>query len=226
MANVLWTPNTKDAVDGHRVGVSNALLTKAAIGAYLVNADAVEAGSSSEIIVATAHGLRAGDMIRFTSGVLSGYEASVKQVLDVDRFKIVGMPAAPSALDTFDIMRFRTPLVDPGGGLTVVTGAATVSYVDSVVNNYGVTNVTTAAWVQLIASLPAAASRVEIFDSSGEILELGVGAAAAESRVTVIQPGGNGVISLSFNAADRISVRAITANCTTAGTYLILTFYS
>lgn len=226
MANVIWTPNTKDAVDGHRVGASNGLLAKAAIGAYLVNADAVEAGSTSEVIVATAHNARAGDLIRFTSGTLSGYEASVKSILDANTIKIVGMPAAPSAADTFDILRFRTPLIDANGNQLVATGSTAVSYVDSAVTNYGGTPVTTGAWVQIIAALPSAASGVEIFDSSGEILELGVGAAAAEARVWVIQPGGNGRVPLTFASGARISLRAISANATTAGTYNILNFFS
>lgn len=226
MANVIWTPNTKDAVDGQRIGVSNGLLTKSIIGAYLVNADAVEAGSTSDVIVATAHNARAGDLIHFTSGALSGYEATVKLVLSVDSFRIDGMPVAPGVGDTFDILRHRTTLLDPTGALPVVGAAATVTYVDSAVTNYGPTPVTTGAWVQIIAALPAAAAGVEIFDSSGEILELGVGAAAAEARVWVIQPGGNGRVPLTFANGARISLRAITANCTTAGTYNILNFFS
>lgn len=226
MGNVIWTPNTKDAADGARIGVGNGLLTKAATGAYLVNADAVEAGSSAEIIVATAHNVRAGDIVRFSSGVLSGYEASVKSVLDANTFKIVAMPAAPAAADTFDILRYRTPLLDASGNQLVTTGAATVSYVDSSINNYGPTPVTAGAWVQLIAALPSAASGVEIFDSSGEIMELGVGAAAAEARVWVIQPGGNGRVPLTFAAASRISIRAVNATANVAGTYNILNFFS
>ena len=100
------------------------------------------------------------------------------------------------------------------------------SYVDSVITDYGTTNVTAAAWVQLIAALPADANVVEIFDSSGEIMELGVGAAAAESRVAVIQPGGNGQIQLAFAAWDRISIRAVSATASTSGTYNILNFFS
>lgn len=232
MANVLWTPNTKDAVDGMRVGISNALLTKTASVAALVNADAVEAGSTAEIVIATANNARKGDLIRFTSGVLSGYEVGVKSLIDANTFKIDAMPAAPAAADTFDILRFRTPLVDANGNQLVATGAAAVAYVDSAVTNYGPTPVTAGAWVQVIAALAAAANSVEIFDSSGEIMELGVGGAGVESRVTVIQPGGNGRLPLTFAAGARISLRAVTANgLPTPGSqvalnYNILTFYS
>ncbi len=226
MGNVLYTPNTKDAVDGERIGVGNGLLTKAATGVYLVVSDAVEANSTADTIIATAHAVRAGDLIRFTSGVLSGYEASVKSVLDVNTFRIVTMPVAPAATDTFDVLRYRTPLLDANGNQLVSGGATAVAYVDSAVTEYGTTPVTTGAWVQIIAALPSAASGVEIFDSSGEIMELGVGAAASEARVWVIQPGGNGRVPLTFASGARISLRAITASANVTGTYNILNFFS
>ena len=166
---------------------------------FFVVTDAVEANSTTDTIIATAHSVRAGDLIRFTSGVLSGYEASVRNVLDVNTFRIVTMPVAPSALDTFDVLRYRTPLIDANGNQLVTTGASSVTYVDSVLVSYGVTPVTTGGWVQVIAALPSAATGVEIFDSSGEILELGVGAAASESRIWIIQPGGNGRVPMTLH---------------------------
>jgi hypothetical protein len=98
------------------------------------------------------------------------------------------------------------------------------SYVTSVNNDYGVTPVTIGAWVQLIASTSADINFLDIFDSSGEILELGTGAAAAEARRLLINPGGNGQIPLNIPAATRVSVRAVSANASVGN--LVINFLS
>lgn len=89
-------------------------------------------------------------------------------------------------------------------------------YVTSVRNDYSSTNVTTGAWVQLIASTPADLNGITLFDSCGNTLELGTGAAASETRVLIIPPGGiDGFIPLRIPSGTRVSVRAVSANCTT-----------
>lgn len=91
-----------------------------------------------------------------------------------------------------------------------------LSYKDSVRNDYSVTPVTTGAWVELIAATAGASKSILLFDSSGSTLELGVGAAASESRVLIIPPGGfGGPIPLLIPAGARLSLRAISANATT-----------
>lgn len=98
----------------------------------------------------------------------------------------------------------------------VRTVTANVSYSDSVRNAYASTNVTTGAWVQLIASTAATINHLHLFDSCGETLELGTGAAAAETRVFIVPPGGiSGVVDLTIAAGTRLSIRAISADCTT-----------
>lgn len=90
------------------------------------------------------------------------------------------------------------------------------SYADSVRNAYASTNVTTGAWVELIASTAATINELRIFDSCGETLELGTGAAAAETRKLIIPPGGfDSSVQLAIPASTRISIRAISGNCTT-----------
>jgi hypothetical protein len=78
-------------------------------------------------------------------------------------------------------------------------------------NDYSSVNVTTGAWVQLIASTASAVNQIFVFDSSGQTMELGVGPAASEARVSIIVPGGNGDIPLAIPASSRVSVRAISA---------------
>ena len=82
-------------------------------------------------------------------------------------------------------------------------------------NVYSTTNVTTAAYVQLTAATTIATTAVEVFDSSGQFLLLGVGAAGSEVVQLNITPGGNGLIPLYIPAGSRIAVKALSANATT-----------
>lgn len=89
------------------------------------------------------------------------------------------------------------------------------AYADSVRNAYASVNVTTGAWVQLIASTAAAINNITLFDSCGETLELGTGAALSEARKLIIPPGGiDGVVPLAIAAGTRVAVRAVSGNCT------------
>lgn len=74
------------------------------------------------------------------------------------------------------------------------------------------TSTTTAAWVELIAATAADINALLLFDSSGQTLELGTGAAAAEARKLIIPPGGfAGPVPLRIASGTRVSVRAISA---------------
>lgn len=93
------------------------------------------------------------------------------------------------------------------------TGGA---YADSVRNVYSSTNVTTGAWVQLIASTAAAINCITVFDSSGQTLKLGTGAAGFETIALIVPPGGlGGCIPLHIDAGTRISIEAISATAST-----------
>lgn len=96
----------------------------------------------------------------------------------------------------------------------VPTAAVGRGYVTSVRNDYSSTAVTTGAWVQLIASTASAINALTLFDSCGQTLELGTGAAAAETRVLLIPPGGlDGQFLLNIASGTRVSVRAVSASC-------------
>jgi hypothetical protein len=90
--------------------------------------------------------------------------------------------------------------------------------------DYSLSNVTTAAYTQLVASTSAIVSRIEIFDSSGEVMILAVGGAGAEVDQLYIFPGGNGVLDLAIPASSRISVKAKTA--TAIEGYLAINLYA
>lgn len=82
-------------------------------------------------------------------------------------------------------------------------------------NVYSSTNVTTAAWVQLDASLDNETTAVEIFDSSGSVLKLAIGASGQEVELPFyILPGGNGRVSLLLPKGKRLSIRAVDTSAT------------
>lgn len=78
--------------------------------------------------------------------------------------------------------------------------------------DYSAGSVTTAAWVQLIASTPNQTSFIQIFDSSGETMQLGVGAPGSEVVQMIIPPGGNDYTPLYIPFHARISIRAVSGN--------------
>lgn len=122
--------------------------------------------------------------------------------LDIDRGQQTSANSLPVVLASD-----QGPLPTTNGGL---------DYVGSVRNVYSLTNVTAAAWVELIASTAGQVYGLFLFDSSGQTLELGTGAAAAETRKLIITPGGlDGFVPLAISAGTRISIRAISATANT-----------
>lgn len=105
------------------------------------------------------------------------------------------------------------PIVE--GGRSIVARARNV---------YNTTNVTTGAYVQLVASLGSAVNSVEIFDSSGQTLVLATGGAGSEVDQAFVFPGGNGRIPLAIAAATRISIRAVSATANDGE--IAINFYS
>lgn len=93
------------------------------------------------------------------------------------------------------------------------------------VTTYG-TPVTSAAYVQIIASTTSATNLVEIFDSSGVAIYFAVGAAASEVNQFVIYPGGNGQVPLAIPAGSRISYKAVSTSATGATAYNVLNLYT
>ena len=110
--------------------------------------------------------------------------------------------SANASLTSID-SKLTTPLATKAAGKT--------SAMVPVRNDYTVTPVTSAAFVQLIASA-AATTEIEIFDSSGQPLSLAFGAAGSEVIQATIFPGGNGRIPLAIPAGTRVSIKAISAS--------------
>jgi hypothetical protein len=93
--------------------------------------------------------------------------------------------------------------------------------------NYALGNVTTGAWVEIIANIPASATEMHIFDSSGRVLKLSTGAAGDEANhelLFYIFPGGSdALLPTEWAKNSRLAAKAVDANATTG--YLIINFY-
>lgn len=108
--------------------------------------------------------------------------------------------------------------VDPATGAipVVFTPPALVLIDGGIRNNYVSSPVTTGAWVELVAATTTDITQLFIFDSSGQTLELGVGAAASEVRQCLIPPGGfDGPLPIAIPSGSRIAIKAISANAST-----------
>lgn len=103
---------------------------------------------------------------------------------------------------------------DSNGSIKVAIPAVGKTVISSVRNDYSGVNVTTGAWVELVASTSGVVTEIEIFDSSGQTLEIGLGVAASEVHLFYISPGGNGRTPISIPASSRVSIRAVSANAT------------
>jgi hypothetical protein len=95
----------------------------------LIGTDAVEAGSTVEQIVATAHVARKGDVIEFTSGALAGTEVKVWEVSANTIVFAEDLQSVPAAAVTFNILRHKYPLVDASGSPIISVPATPIQFV-------------------------------------------------------------------------------------------------
>ena len=105
------------------------------------------------------------------------------------------------------------------GSLAVSQSALTVK--ETIFYSHAVP-VTTLAWTEIVASTSAGFQKLDIFDGSGELLVLGVGALGAEVEVGYITPGG-GILEVSIPVGSRLAIKAVSAN--TADGYLAANAY-
>jgi hypothetical protein len=82
-------------------------------------------------------------------------------------------------------------------------------------NPYASTNVTTGAYVQLIASTASALNLICLSNSSGSIIKLATGAAASEVDRVYIPGGGSGCWPVNIAASTRVSIEALDATAST-----------
>jgi len=91
---------------------------------------------------------------------------------------------------------------------------------------YSTGSVDTSTWLEIDSSLNANASGVEIFDSCGQVMELGYGASSAEQRLMLVKPGGTDghIVPAGLHAGMRVCYRGVSAASGTDGE-LVINFY-
>lgn len=90
--------------------------------------DAVEAGSTTSVINATAHVANEGDILRFTSGANQAVEVVVYRATANTITLAQELSVAPSVSDTFDVLRHTSPVVASDGQVQVDVDVATTQY--------------------------------------------------------------------------------------------------
>ena len=75
---------------------------------------------------------------------------------------------------------------------------------------YSDTAVSTGTWQVLSTSTPYGTANIQIFDSSGQTMSLGIGAIGAEQQVAIIPPGGD-FMQVTIPRASRVSIKAISS---------------
>jgi len=85
--------------------------------------------------------------------------------------------------------------------------------------DYSVLAVDTVSYTELIASTASAITKIDIFDSSGEILGVYVGASGSEALKFIIAPGGV-ILNLIIPVGSRISLKSLSV-APTSGNLII-----
>lgn len=99
------------------------------------------------------------------------------------------------------------------------------SFAYRVRNDASSTNITTSAWVELVDATTSERSEwMEVYNSTGEILEFGVGASGSEVSQFYIMPGGNGLIPALIDSGQRLVVKAVSGNATSGD--LVINFWT
>lgn len=132
---------------------------------------------------------------------------------------LIFLPSVALAVPAYMYDASGNPITSTGGALNIAgsisASAGGLTPFATARNVYSSTNVTTGAWVQLVASTASITNAIDLFDSSGQTLELGTGPAASETRLILIYPGGNGPQPIKIPASTRISIRAVSGTSST-----------
>ena len=93
--------------------------------------------------------------------------------------------------------------------LSAPTGIERVAVGTPHYRDYSGSNLAAGAWTQIVASTVARIRKLDIFDSSGSVVMVGVGGVGAEVEVLRITPGGNGPVELTIPIGSRISIQSV-----------------
>lgn len=164
---------------------------------------------------------KVGDIFRAETGALQYEEIMVVEV-STNSFKIA-TTVLPTNGDTFYLLRETSERVSDSGASLASVAFPANTVVDKKLHNYATTSVGTGAYVQLIASTAADASKITLFDSGGYAMILAIGAASSEVDYLYIPPGGfNGMIDVQIPLGSRLSVKCLETGITVSVGLLVL----
>lgn len=126
-----------------------------------VGTDSVEANSTTTVINATGHAAQVGDVIRLTSGTLSGQEIKVYSVATNSITLAEELASAPALGVTFQILRHKYPVVESTGEVKV---SGTFSEVATAADGGALPAV-----VKVVGGYDGSAVQVIKTDANGEI---------------------------------------------------------
>lgn len=96
--------------------------------------------------------------------------------------------------------------------------------VGKLTHDYAATNVTTSAWVLVSTTIPAAASAVEIFDSSGRIMKMSIDNGVTELKFYITPGGPDTLLPVEWKKGSSLYLKAQDASATVGN--LIMNFYA
>lgn len=81
--------------------------------------------------------------------------------------------------------------------------------------SYSATNVSSSAYVTLFASTPTSVSKLEILDSSGQIMKIALGSAGNEMDICTAPVSGTILLPYFLPIGSRLSIRAVATSAST-----------
>jgi hypothetical protein len=176
-------------------------------------------GKEINITFSSVHSARKGDVVKMMSGGIIDWEFEIVEIVSTTILKIWNTaPSLPAASQLAKVCRWVTANSDSSGRLLTSDSISTVGRIE---RDYSNSSVST-SWAELTASSPLV-SKIQVFDSSGSILYLGIGASGSEVISLVIIPGGNGYIDFKIPAGSRVSIRTASGSVS-AGNLIINLF--
>jgi len=202
----------------------NGKVTACDTGAVTVASSALPTGAATESTLSSLNGkvtaCNTGNVTVSSSALPTGAATSAKQPA------LGTAGSASSDVITVQGIASMTALKVDGSAVTQpVSGSVKPQGLSNsnapVYNIYSSSPVTTASYVQLVASLSNEVQWIDIFDSSGQGMILATGAAGAENIVAYIPPGGIS-LNLAIAQSTRVAIKALTGNATSG--YLLMNF--
>lgn len=118
--------------------------------------------------------------------------------------------------------------ISTNGVQTVSSASEPTRAVHTLIHDCAATNIAVGpGWTEIIAAsvIPSLATEMEVFLPSGEPVQIGFGAAAAEDDVVTIVPGGNGRVPVDVAAGVRVAARVDASGSAVDAGNLIINFY-